>query len=353
MNAPEFLDTLYGHVPDGFLEATFIAPDGVYLTPRTMVLWKPLPLENINMTRIHQLNQKGYSCYFGLAVRKNSKSPEWRVNEKTGEKRHVAFPRGWQSDAKYLTAFFVDVDSKDYGNDQQQALNAVRQLNPSIIVNSGGGYHGYLLLDQPLLITDDNRAEIKRTLKGLSKSIGADPHVAELARIFRMPDTINTKPGRNNARCEVLESNSRKYRFEDLFDEYASLIPAVVKKTRDTAPFDESEVTKALDCIPPDKISYDEWITILAGLTHSLGESEAERIGERWSGWCSEPGEISSKVASFGFETGSQTATLGSVFFIARRHGYVRTPTVQATGNSNMSSNNKQRMAAHIAGMMI
>lgn len=349
MNLAEFLTTLFGSVDQGVLEATFIAPPEIRLKPKTMVLWKPLPLGTLDnrMPRVHELNRMGYGCYFGLAVRKERKHPEWRINEKTGEKRFIQFPRGWSKDALYLTSFFVDVDAKDFGGDLDKALASVHKINPSLIVSSGGGFHAYLLLNQPLLITEDNRVSVKRTLKGLSKTIGADPHVAELARIFRMPETINTKPDRHHALCSVIDSNDRRYNYQDLYDEYTPFIPVTPTRTNQLFDADPDEIVRALSYIPPERISYDEWITVLAGLTHSLGENQAESLAERWSGWCSEPGEIGSKVASFGNDTGAQTATLGSVFFLARRYGYTRIQKPFFNGGA-MSLSNKRQFTQNI-----
>lgn len=327
MNTQEFLTELFGSLDESWLEITCIAPPEIKKYPRTVVLWKPMPLEfsDPKFTKLHELNEEGrYGIYFGLASRREKKPGEWRVNKKTGEKRWVATPRGWAHDARYLTALYVDVDAKDYDGDMDKALERVSALNPSIVVKSGGGYHGYWLLDTPIEITDDNRSEVKRTLKGLALAVGGDPHVAELARIFRLPDTINTKPGRNNSLCEVLYFNPRYAPYETLHDRYAPLIETRQVGTNPRS-FDNGstdELERALACIPPDKISYDDWLRTLAGLTHSLGTSTAEALAERWSGWCSESGEISSKVESLEGDTGGALATLGSVFHLAKQFGY-------------------------------
>lgn len=350
MRAVDFLTTLYSGINDGWLEITLISPPELELHPRVDVKWKPFPLEirDEKLTQLHKLNERGYGVYFGLAVRREKKLPEWRENPRTGERRYIAHPRAWQRDSVALTALFVDVDAKDFKGDLDAARRAVESINPSIIVASGAGFHGYLCFDTPLAITDDNRGEIKRTLKGLSLSIGGDSHVAELARVFRMPDTINTKPGRDGARCRVLVSTSRRYRYQDLHDEYAPLIPIHTPRQHDLRPGDEDEVERALALIPPDKIGYDEWIAILAGLTHSLGEREALVMGERWTDWCSERGEVASKIASFSGDTGSSLASIGTVFHIAKRFGYART---RPNHTSSMTPSNKSRIATHIQEM--
>lgn len=329
MNGADFLTALYGDVEDGWLESTFIAPKEitVYPQPRVMVLWRELPLGEVDpaMPRVHSLNRRGYGCYFGLAVRKEKKLPEWRTQQATGERYLCKYPRGFAKDSLYLTAFFADIDAKDLAGGMAEAYDKALQLNPSILVNSGGGYHAYFRLNQPLRIADENRLSIKRTLRGISKTVGGDMHVAELARVFRLPDTINTKPDRAGALCSVVHYQpDRIYTFEALYNQYSPLFPLRPKVTPQVSEDPEGEleqVANALLRIPADSISYGEWFSVLAGLTHALGASEAARLAEGWSGWCSDPGEIESKIQSIG-EDGGGSAGLGSVFWLAKRYGY-------------------------------
>lgn len=221
MNTAEFLQTLYSGVPDGALEVTFIPPDEIKLYPRTVVMWQPLPLviRDPNMTAVMSLNERGYGAYFGVTVRAARKHPEERTAA-DGHKYIMQYPRGTQKDAKWLTALWVDVD----GGANDDNLARVRSVEPSIIVASGGGYHGYLLLDEPLLITDANREDVKRALKGLAKLMNADSHSAELARVLRLPGTVNTKPKREGAKCAVIDASMARYTFNDLLIEFGRLV---------------------------------------------------------------------------------------------------------------------------------
>jgi len=136
----------------------------------------------------------------------------------------------------------------------EQALERCRQAGlplPSIIVRSGHGVHLYWLLAEPYLIDDAgepfpiwrkydqatrrNRyyrnAEktdevfpktfvspkchaIKQVIKGIAKQIGGD-HTEDLARMMRLPGTLNRKDCRNGkepALCELVEiDKTRKY----------------------------------------------------------------------------------------------------------------------------------------------
>lgn len=336
MNGAEFLQTLYGGVDRGWLESTFLAPDGVKVYPRTVVLWRELPIGTVDpaMPKIHAMNAQGYGCYYGVSVRRERKQGEWRVKKQTGEKYWCEYPRGSERDALYLTALYADIDAKDYGGDLQRAREQVASLQPSITVASGGGYHGLLLLDTPLAIHDDNRADVKRTLKGIAKHVSSDPSVAELARVLRLPGTVNTKPERAGARCEVVDAQPIRYRYEDLFLKYAALIPQASRHAGASSldPTDQSEVVEALKCIPADSIPYGDWIKVMAALYHDLDETTAASLAQQWTGWCSQPGEVDDKIASFSSGASATTAHLGSVFHIAKQFGYVRQRAL-TTGN--------------------
>jgi hypothetical protein len=220
----EFLDLLYGNVPDGALEVTYIAPDGIDIKPHTVIQWRDLPLGAIApaMPNVHALNQQGYSCYFGVTVRKAAKAPEQRLNKKTGQWFWMQ-PRGNEGDALCLTALWCDIDMKDFDGNEQSAYQSLLEspIPPSIIVSSGGGWHGYWLLESPLLITDDNRQMIKQTLRGIALYHRCDTKVAELARIMRLPGTVNTKPERGGAICQVVDNIPGRYHYMDFELTYA------------------------------------------------------------------------------------------------------------------------------------
>lgn len=217
----EFLDLLFGAVPSGFVEVLYLAPDGISLYPHTVVQWREMPLGDIDpsMPIVHEMNQRGYSCYVAPAVRNRLYEKEQRISEKTG-KPYWMYLRGKARDACWLTCLWVDID--DATQDDYRALCGAR-IMPQLVVNSGGGLHGYWMLEKPLAITDDNRAEIVQTLKGLAIALRGDSKVADLARVMRLPGTVNTKPSRNGAICTVLDIIPGAYHYMDLVLTYAPL----------------------------------------------------------------------------------------------------------------------------------
>lgn len=225
LNVAEFLHVLYADVPAGWLEITYIAPKELRdkISPGIFTQWRPLPLGNIDpaLPNVRHYNQRGYGVYFGVAVR--------------GEKKpDHSYSRGSEKDSSYLTALWLDIDHVKDVNDEryQKALN----LDPlaNIVIKSGGGVHFYWALHQPVKITEENLPRIKHTLRGLAIATGSDTKVAELARVMRLPTTINTKPENNGAVCEVIDYMIGKYHYDQIEATYARLgAPKQLKVLRD------------------------------------------------------------------------------------------------------------------------
>lgn len=234
----EFIKLLFGQIPNGFLEITYLAPEGAKLYPHTVVNWAALPLGDIDpeLPNVMTMNAKGYSCYFGCTVKARKHEPETRISEKTG-KEYTFYPRAKATDALYLTALWVDIDEPGQSGYQR----AVKIQPPaSVIVRSGGGYHAYWLLSKPITIDDSNRATIKQTLKGMAIACGSDTKVADLARIMRLPGTINTKPGRGTM-CEAFDHLPCYYDYNELEFRYAPLAAPKIPPVQRSIPMTASK----------------------------------------------------------------------------------------------------------------
>jgi len=103
---------------------------------------------------------------------------------------------------------------------QEELLNFPHGLEcpPSIIVHSGNGLHTYWLLQEYTAVNDENREAIKRIVKGhelhtqkLGRAYGWKfDSVADLARVLRIPGTLNHKsdPPRQ---VEIIEANLARF----------------------------------------------------------------------------------------------------------------------------------------------
>jgi hypothetical protein len=144
---------------------------------------------------------KGYDAYFALA---NFQSPD--------DGRTV-------NNAKQLNAFFVDIDcgaNKTYA-DQTEGMEALLEFlantnlpKPTVVVNSGRGLHAYWALEQP--VSREEWKPVAERFKSLCQEhkFEADPAVtADVARILRIPDTLNFKDPDNPLPTKVLATSKR------------------------------------------------------------------------------------------------------------------------------------------------
>jgi|GEM_PF-3700130 len=64
---------------------------------------------------------------------------------------------------------------------------------PSVIIDSGGGFHCYWLLRETVPLDAINRADVQVVQHGWVHLMGGDPGAADLRRVLRMPGTTNCK----------------------------------------------------------------------------------------------------------------------------------------------------------------
>lgn len=95
-----------------------------------------------------------------------------------------------------LNCLYTEYDAKDFGGNKAAArakADAV-QPPPSILVDSGGGYHLYWLFVEPWIMGGDNdREHAKRLQAAWVAYAGGDKAVKDLARVLRVPGTHNYK----------------------------------------------------------------------------------------------------------------------------------------------------------------
>ncbi|MBZ0294780.1 MAG: DUF927 domain-containing protein, partial [Anaerolineae bacterium] len=151
------------------------------------------------MKQAEALNREGYGVYFAPCLRKAK--------------------QGKAEAAALVPALWVDVDCDGDAHQRDEGLKKLRDFDPapSFIIDSGGGWHGYWLLDEPFqLQTDADRQKIAGILRGLFSALGGDPeYVKTVAGIMRLPDSVNTKPERGGVVVTVGECYpERRYPLE-------------------------------------------------------------------------------------------------------------------------------------------
>jgi hypothetical protein len=108
----------------------------------------------------------GWDIYYGIATR----------HEKGGKKE----------DCSRVCCVWADLDHVD-------KLPDFKKVQPDIVVNSGGGYHIYWLLETPIYVRTGRWKEIESINRGLLKKFGGDPMTPDISRILRVPGFFNYK----------------------------------------------------------------------------------------------------------------------------------------------------------------
>jgi len=112
------------------------------------------------------------------------------------EPRPPAEVRAQLAQIAALNCLFAEFDTPA-GGDKLEVLTHIRLLTPAptVIIDSGGGYHCYWLLDKPLMLTDADTREYARSLeKRWVAFVKGDKGAADLARVLRVPGSRNWKP---------------------------------------------------------------------------------------------------------------------------------------------------------------
>jgi P4 family phage/plasmid primase-like protien len=207
--AAVFLSALFGgEMTEGAVEIRCCPNDGVEL-PAKSLFTRDLEDILLHLTR-HDV--AGMGTYYGACTR--------NMGRASGKRENLC----------ELRILWSDVDFKRLAP-RFRSVEAIVEMGqslpypPSIYIATGGGVHLLWLLDETLDVSLERpgaaalEATIVDTLKRLAGVVGGDPRVCDLARILRLPGTVNSKPGVVDGLCRVLEEVSdweRQYPLADL-----------------------------------------------------------------------------------------------------------------------------------------
>jgi hypothetical protein len=115
----------------------------------------------------------------------------------TNSKGEACNPIYLRSQIAYIAALnclFAEFDGGDFGG-KSGAITHVNLLEipPTAVIDSGGGYHCYWLLDEPKMVTDENREYLSRLQYRWVNFVQSDGGAKDMARVLRIPGTINRK----------------------------------------------------------------------------------------------------------------------------------------------------------------
>ena len=195
----DFLQEMYFDLNGDSVEIRKIHPSGNKSLNRTKYFKSRL----IGLTNFVNAEIDKYNIYFGVATR----------DGKGGTKQNV----------KSVLALWAETDSKDFDGNKQAALDAIKRfpLEPSIVVDSGHGWHFYWLLKELYQVESGaDIVKIEGYLYGIADQIGGDISCTEIARIMRLPGTFNIKDSNYKLKCRSHSFKpTLRYNLPD-FDDY-------------------------------------------------------------------------------------------------------------------------------------
>jgi hypothetical protein len=95
-----------------------------------------------------------------------------------------------------INGLFAEFDAVQFHNDKDRILSHISGLpqRPSVVIDSGGGYHAYWLLRETFhLDSPDARERAMRVQAAWVEYVRGDQGAKDLARVLRLPGTLNHK----------------------------------------------------------------------------------------------------------------------------------------------------------------
>lgn len=188
----QFLRAIWGEGP-GVAELTAIGPQGLRPLPFTY------PDSLSSFLQAYPNHNRDSNVYMGVVLRKEP----WPRN--TGRVDNQGKPiiekRGTEDNAlSSMCVAFAEIDFTGMGHkvhaktiSEAEAKKRLHDfpLKPSIVVKSGGGIQIYWLGKEPIF--GDDLWRMKAINQAVCTYLGADPQSVDLARILRIPGTMNRK----------------------------------------------------------------------------------------------------------------------------------------------------------------
>jgi len=259
----------------------------------------------------------------------------------TGMEKPPSAVRGRIGDLAAINCLFADFDAAGFGDDLSEVRKYVASLAqppPTFVVCSGGGLHAYWVFSEPWCIEHDaDRQQASQWQRAWVELIGADRNAADLARVLRLPGTVNHKPayGPQGApvEFEVYEPERLYARatLEALIDPEL-LVPRSEPSRRQTRLATEEELTQieaALNDLSPERANtYSTWVEIGMSLVE-LGDVGLD-LWRKWSQRSDKyrQGECEYKWSTFRPFTG---VTLSTLFWRADEDRQAQTPGPHVT----------------------
>lgn len=235
LTAGAFIRYWFERVPTGFIEMTYIHPETKAIQAHFIPVESLPQIPDVPRQALIW-NQRGYGIYFGTTP-SDVKPP---YHHRRREYQVSIVPGLW-----------CDLDTKAMGIPQVLAMWKLLRAQhlPSVVIATGGGLHAYWRFAEPFIVTPENKADVKRTLQAIATAYeGGDKSCRDMARVLRLPGTVNTKPGRDNALVSVMRFSP------ECLTTYEAM-------QREYAPFEPQKELRTVRQLPTvDNAEYPKWV---------------------------------------------------------------------------------------------
>jgi hypothetical protein len=222
----------------------------------------------------------------------------------------AATGRGLNEDVTVIPGLWVDMDiagpghkTNDLPPDTDAAIALLQEfpLQPTMLIHSGGGLHGYWLFEEPWAFdTDAEREEAADLLQRFQATLRqkAQTHgwkldsTHDLARVLRLPGTTNhkTDPGRP---VQILKDTGERYNPSD-FEDYLIEIQPQQKTSTKRTNTETGDAAEVIDrCLfiqhcrdDAARLPEPEWYAMIANLARTNGGPEAiHKLSQPYPGY--------------------------------------------------------------------
>jgi hypothetical protein len=245
------------------------------------------------------------------------------------------YERGRLEDVAAVNCLFGEFDcSATPAKDAM--LVVIRRLDPppSLIVDSGGGFHVYWFLDAPFFLDTPRARTFAQQLQARwVESVGGDPGAKDLARVLRVPGSTNYKYDPPRPVVFVEAHFDRRYDLAALAtacgveDSRAKVTETVRPSPNGEAAwesvFGPADLARAHDLlaqVDPAFLHYKDWLAAGMALHHEFGD-DGLTLWDAWS--MRDParykrGDCARRWASFRRDARAHPVTLGSLVHLVR-----------------------------------
>lgn len=205
-----------------------------------------LPAQTDELTAwLQEQHAKGWDIYFRVAISRHCSGKDGAMLDEDV----TAFSCLWMDidvpAIKKLTQMNERQAKKNHA--LQQVKHKLGQLQPTIINDSGNGFHLFWKLRNTVAIGPGfSLQDLSASLYGIAKMFGGDTKCKNPSRLLRLPGTYNTKIASLPLLCHTVDENENEYtlsNFESLRDDtFLSKTPTAISEINPAAMVDLADL---------------------------------------------------------------------------------------------------------------